>query len=782
MKFIALLLICLPLPGETRRALVIGINTYEPPDGETAVEIRPDPGSRSLPGRQPRTRGSFQNLYGAVNDARDMRRILIERFHFLPQNIRFMAERDATRAAILEAIPASLAPKDAARGDVALFYYAGHGSQVLNSATREADGLDESFVPADAYKAVPDIRDKELARLFNDVLDRGIVLTVIADSCHSGSIARGAPFARGREMDYDPRDSKDPGDTRRLSPQERGALIVSSTQEDQEAMETGDRLHGVFTWALIKVLETVSPGMAMDVILQQVQSFMRAEGHAQEPVLAGADRSKGIDRTRLTLLGGPPDNDAAAGIMTYDGMLAENHVLLVGGLAAMLNKDCEFVPLSRTAPEVVLRVTKVLDLVRAEAEVVHGERTAIAPATLFELSRWVVPGSDALRVLVPSSPPALASIMAVVRAIDALRKMPDVQWIDDPTTAAQPATHVLSWEANRGWRLDRYSPTAATTMLGASPTVQQIRKALHNAAGGPVRLLVFLPPPAELVGRLHLGPKSKNEAILPVESRSGNPQYLLVGRWQNGKLEYAWVAPDLTETAMENFPLPVRTNWEAVSGASLRQSAEELEGYAVRLEKIRGWLQLSAPPSTGFFPYRLALKSTKTGELNTTGILVEGEGYRVVLKADPADIERAERRSPIAPRYVYVFVIDRQGKSTMIFPPASTGNEGNLVPRQDVNDGKASELVELEADDLYIDEPFGVDTYFLLTTDETKPLPSPGILEFDGVETRGEHRGSGDPLEGLLLGVGSQHLRGPAPLPAKWSVSKISFRSVPKPK
>jgi hypothetical protein len=320
-------------------------------------------------------------------------------------------------------------------------------------------------------------------------------------------------------------------------------------------------------------------------------------------------------------------------------------------------------------------------------------------------------------------------------------------------------------------------------MLGASPTVQQIRKALYNAGRGPVRFLVLFPPPAELVGRLQLGPKSKNEAILPVGSKSENPQYLLIGRWRNGKLEYAWVAPDLTETAVEKFPLPVRTNWEEVSDASLRQSAEKLEGYAVRIEKIRGWLQLSAPPSTGFFPYKLALKNTKTGELHTTGILVEGDAYRVVLKADPADIERAESRSPIAPRYVYVFAIDRQGKSTLIFPPASTGNEGNVVPRQDMNDGKAPELVELEqGGDLYIDEPFGVDTYFLLTTDETKPLPSPGILEFDGVETRGEHRGSGDPLEELLLGVGSQHLRGPAPLPAKWSVSKISFRSVPKPK
>ena len=56
--------------------------------------------------------------------------------------------------------------------------------------------LDETIVPADAASGAFDIRDKEIARLCNQVVDKGILLTAIFDSCHSGSIARGFPGRR----------------------------------------------------------------------------------------------------------------------------------------------------------------------------------------------------------------------------------------------------------------------------------------------------------------------------------------------------------------------------------------------------------------------------------------------------------------------------------------------------------------------------------------------------------------------------------------------------------
>ena len=76
--------------------------------------------------------------------------------------------------------------------DFAFIYYAGHGSQVPNSLAREEDKKDESMVPSDTWKpGVQDIRDKELAKVYNAFLDKGVKLTVIMDCCHSGSLSRG---------------------------------------------------------------------------------------------------------------------------------------------------------------------------------------------------------------------------------------------------------------------------------------------------------------------------------------------------------------------------------------------------------------------------------------------------------------------------------------------------------------------------------------------------------------------------------------------------------------
>ncbi|HEX8151998.1 MAG TPA: caspase family protein, partial [Thermoanaerobaculia bacterium] len=116
----------------------------------------------------------WPNLYGAVNDVDAMREMLVARHGFADRDILVLKNHRATRAAILGAIEQHLAT-----GDVALFYYAGHGSQVPNSRSTEPDKLDESLVPADSRAGAPDIRDKELRRLFNRILDRGARLTLI---------------------------------------------------------------------------------------------------------------------------------------------------------------------------------------------------------------------------------------------------------------------------------------------------------------------------------------------------------------------------------------------------------------------------------------------------------------------------------------------------------------------------------------------------------------------------------------------------------------------------
>ncbi len=120
--------------------------------------------------------------------------------------------------------------------------------------------------------AAEDIRDREMARIFNKALDKGIRLTAIFDTCHSGGTARGAevgPRTVARMLAYDPRDIAEAPDvnsdgTPVIAPEDRkdnAALVLAATQVDQKAKELPDASppHGVFTMALIDALQAL-PG------------------------------------------------------------------------------------------------------------------------------------------------------------------------------------------------------------------------------------------------------------------------------------------------------------------------------------------------------------------------------------------------------------------------------------------------------------------------------------------------------------------------------------------
>ena len=81
--------------------------------------------------------------------------------------------------------------------------------------------------------------------------------------------------------------------------------------------------------------------------------------------------------------------------------------------------------------------------------------------------------------------------------------------------------------------------------------------------------------------------------------------------------------------------------------------------------------------------------------------------------------------------------------------------------------------------DFTVGEPYGIDTYILLTTEQ--PILNPEIFEFDGARSKGSARGgrSGDPLTQLLSDVGAG-TRGPIrPVPSEWSLERLTLRSVP---
>ncbi len=126
------------------------------------------------------------DLRGCVPDVKNMSRLLQTRFGFDPADITMLTDFDATKNAMEQAITGLVS--GAKKGDVLLLHYSGHGSNVPDDNGDEADGRDEILCPTDLDWYHP-FRDDWLRGVFDGVAS-GVSLTMISDSCHSGTVTR----------------------------------------------------------------------------------------------------------------------------------------------------------------------------------------------------------------------------------------------------------------------------------------------------------------------------------------------------------------------------------------------------------------------------------------------------------------------------------------------------------------------------------------------------------------------------------------------------------------
>ena len=125
--------------------------------------------------------GVFNDLKGCVNDAKDWS-ALLQGFGF---ETSLMLDSQATRTNIKAALQNLVGTTGA--GDVAVFTYSGHGTQVADPSNDEGDIYDEAICAYDG-----NIIDDEL-RILLEGLHPQATLVVISDSCFSGSVTRIAP-------------------------------------------------------------------------------------------------------------------------------------------------------------------------------------------------------------------------------------------------------------------------------------------------------------------------------------------------------------------------------------------------------------------------------------------------------------------------------------------------------------------------------------------------------------------------------------------------------------
>lgn len=734
-----------------KRALIIGIDTYEQtPQTPAAFAQRGDT-----------ERSGWKNLNGCVNDAQSMRNLITARYGFQQQNIDTLYNKQATHESILNALNTLIsdcqAPIGGAPGDVVLIYYAGHGSQVKNSRSYDGSGQDQTMVPSDLW----DIRNKELAPLFNQLLDKGVTLTLIFDCCHSGALARGNSLPveyvsrQAPPLDFD---FADPSEESK-KPEERGALVFSAAQRDQTAKEATDEngiAHGAFTLALLHAINSSSTNESSSQIFTRVVANLKSDGGPkfQDPIM-GANET----RRNATLFGIPVTEGSARTVVGVQEVKG-GYVYLRGGFELSIYPGCRF---AKVGGKDTLEVISVGGIGACIAKVTMGNINEFHPGDLVEMLNWVTPDKATLLIWKPECAMSSVQLKVAIAPVNSLFTSGYCTKVLDQTTTAPQ--YVIQYHAGQ-WMISQAGNPKIKKLTEL--TDKNLTKEITKGSN----VCLQLPPTKELSDSLlkRLGKGSDNSAI-EFTSDPLAANYILAGR-SNGRMEYALIRPNASSTDTGMAPsLPMRTKWIGADPAG--KSSDSIADYAVRLGKLNAWINLSSPPDE--FPYYLGLKHAGGALLKSGETVYGGERLELVLLLDTT------RFTPYhSKRFINVFAIDANGQMTLLYPRPELG-DGNQVEYKGKYQSKR--MVPLEKKQgvplgFNIGEPYGTDTYFMVASET--PLPS-DIFMSDGVMERGPAKAGSNGLTNMMRNYGTR-TRAPQPDPVEslWSVQKIVVKSAAK--
>ena len=473
-----------PAPGEgpRRLALLIGIDQYQSP--------------------------TLSDLRGCANDVRLMRTVLKNQFQFTDEHVAVLTDAQATRQGIIDAFQALIAR--ARPGDVVLVHYSGHGSRMPDSSGDENDGMDETIVPHDSrVGAVFDINDDDLNGLLRELSRKTSNITVVLDSCHSGSATRGGATTRRA-----PDDARTPPPPTAFALGTRGVHSDPSdlrTRDARYVLITGCKSHqlsneleiegtrqGVLTYHLARALREASAQATYRDIMDRVAGEVSALFTSQEPELEGAARDALLFREEQAQVspyvlvspadGGKASVEAGALYGLSDGVVLE--VFEPGARS--------FDPAAAIAR---VKLTSV-DPFRASGDVVQGQVKSFSRAVLRERNY-----PDFKLKVCYQGPQASPALQAIKQSLAAY---PMVGAVDDQTECHLRLREEAGNVVTEGADLSERSPKVP---IGPATTKKVTDQILHWARWQGLHQLVNPSPPFGV--RLRLSPVAP--AVAPGE-------------------------------------------------------------------------------------------------------------------------------------------------------------------------------------------------------------------------------------------------------------------------
>lgn len=734
--------------AQQKKALLIGINKY-------------------LPGENVQPAASFlkrgiTNLDGPINDVKAIENIIVSKFGFNEHNISILLDENATRDNILNSIKNII--DNCVKGDVVFLFYAGHGSQVYNSLSNESDKKDESIVPSDSWKAgINDIRDKELAVLFNAFLDKGILLTVIFDCCHSGSLQRGPGLhlAKSRFAGNNTEDAKDP--VIPLLPQANNNgnfLMLSASQDIETANEKRDnntgQVQGVFTTALITAINQLSVQSSPETFLTAIRAILKSNGESQEPVMGIA-----ANRKDQTLFGVSRAGLFDKTLVAVSGV-EKDRVVLQGGFALGIYPKTALIKI-KAGDTIILIVDSVSGSNLSLAKIKKGNKRNINPGEFFEVANWVASAAPLLNVYIPATEFTYDDIMHFVSIDNELKKHPGIRCIKK-IDEENPGKSIFF--DKKDFYINDTSGSKAINKMDLDYLGKSIKQGSSYYFELPADM-ILIQKIKELFSRnqsiaLVNSADEANYVLYGITDENGNPSYGLRSSIIN-------LADSLGSMPLQSIPFSLKNN----STQSYENVAAKVYSTALKIAKIKGWLQL-IPPQAGKrnFPFHVELIDMRTKQLKKQNVCKLGEtiSFHLVLDKDYSPGEYQLLNS-----YLYIFTIDREGKMLLLFPQENGNN--NEYSRFPFRDEMNRIIPDKDLFSYEVSEPVGTDNIFLLATDQ--PIANcESVFNQEGVGAIGKRSTDNNPMLKILnLGNEGYQARD-AVTTERWTLMKLGVKSM----
>ena len=230
------------------KALIIGINYYGRPNNR---------------------------LNGCVNDARDIRKLLINKFKFNPNCITLLIDEPKNiqqtkknmiiniRKFILNAKP----------NEKLWFFYSGHGLQIKDRNGDEKDSKDEVMISSDLQI----IKDDFLYSMFSK-LNKRAHLFCLMDLCNSATIG---------DLQYTYLNLSKPSKNNKKQLKNKNITIISSSRDDQLSYDAyiGGKYQGILTHSFKKF---ITRGVHLKWLVLQIRKYIKNLDIDQKTILSSS--------------------------------------------------------------------------------------------------------------------------------------------------------------------------------------------------------------------------------------------------------------------------------------------------------------------------------------------------------------------------------------------------------------------------------------------------------------------------------------------------------------